>query len=224
MRGVGRRDHNSRKNVRNVGKDSSASDTGSPEAPTVYRRAVPPACAANCAAIVSAHDASGDTGQNCDRGILTGNREFWPVSSESDGTRFGLANRRLQPLGHLTAHLQVYATQALTRKCSMTKGRRRIAFKPSFLPLSATTRVGCIVRALLVSGTTDWAHSRAHLARFLPGPFKETEGKRKKATVSLTVAFSNKSSGPRRWAPLSHFGRSTRSRSNMTGFGTASRC
>ena len=41
---------------------------------------VPPPCAANCAAIVSAHDASGDTGQNCDRGILIGNREFWPVS------------------------------------------------------------------------------------------------------------------------------------------------
>jgi hypothetical protein len=66
-------------------------------------RAVPPACAANCAVIVSAHDGSGHTGQNCDRGILTGNREFWPVSSEPDGIRFGLANRRLRPLGHLTA-------------------------------------------------------------------------------------------------------------------------
>ena len=28
----------------------------------------------------------------------------------------GLANRRLQPLGHLTARLQVYETQPLTRK------------------------------------------------------------------------------------------------------------
>ena len=27
----------------------------------------------------------------------------------------GLANRRLQPLGHLTARLQVYRMQALTR-------------------------------------------------------------------------------------------------------------
>jgi SAM-dependent methyltransferase len=44
---------------------------------------VPSACAANCAVIVSAHDASGHTGQNCNRGILTGNREFWPVSSEA---------------------------------------------------------------------------------------------------------------------------------------------
>src|SRR5215207_11474612 len=60
-------------------------------------------CAANCAVIVTAHDASGDTGQNCDRGILSGNCEFWPVSSELDGIRFGLANRRLRPLGHLTA-------------------------------------------------------------------------------------------------------------------------
>ena len=59
--------------------------------------------AVNCAVIVTAHDASGDTGQNGDPGILTGNREFWPVSSELDGIRFGLVNRRLQPLGHLTA-------------------------------------------------------------------------------------------------------------------------
>jgi hypothetical protein len=84
---------------------SSANDTESPEAPPVYRGAVPPACAVNCAVIVTAHDASGNTGQNCDRGILTGNREFWPVSSELDGIRFGLANRRLRPLGHLTARL-----------------------------------------------------------------------------------------------------------------------
>jgi hypothetical protein len=97
-----RRDDNSRKKVRIVCKDSAASDTGSPEAPTVYRNGVPPDCAANCAVIVTAHDASGDTGQNRDRGISTGNGEFWPVSSKVDGIRFGLANRRLQPLGHLT--------------------------------------------------------------------------------------------------------------------------
>ena len=35
-----------------------------------YRGAVPPACAVNCAVIVTAHDASGDTGQNCEPGIL----------------------------------------------------------------------------------------------------------------------------------------------------------
>jgi hypothetical protein len=69
-----------------------------------------PACAANCAVIVSAHDAPGRTGQNDGRGIFAGNREFWPVSSERDGIRFGLANRRLQPLGHLTARrmLSIY--------------------------------------------------------------------------------------------------------------------
>ena len=69
---------------------------------TVYRIGVPPDCAANCAVIVTDHDSSGDTGQNGDRGILSGNCEFWPVLSEVDGIRFGLANRRLQPLGHLT--------------------------------------------------------------------------------------------------------------------------
>jgi hypothetical protein len=53
--------------------------------------------------IVTAHDASGDTGQNCDRGIFAGNCEFWLVSSQPVGIRFGLANRRLRPLGHLTA-------------------------------------------------------------------------------------------------------------------------
>jgi hypothetical protein len=100
---VGRRDDNSRKNVRNVRKDSSASDSGSPEGSDGFREAVRPACAANCAVIVTAHDASGDTGQNCDRGIFSGNCEFWAVSSELDGIRFGLANRRLRPLGHLTA-------------------------------------------------------------------------------------------------------------------------
>lgn len=50
---------------------------------------------ARCPVIVMAHDASGDTGQNGDPGIFTGNLEFWPVSSELDGIRFGLANRRL---------------------------------------------------------------------------------------------------------------------------------
>jgi hypothetical protein len=45
-----------------------------------YRGAVPPACAVNCAVIATAHDTSGQTGQNCDREIAAGNREFWPVS------------------------------------------------------------------------------------------------------------------------------------------------
>ena len=33
----------------------------------------------------------------------------------------GLANRRLRPLGHLTADLQVYLTQRLTRKLWIAK-------------------------------------------------------------------------------------------------------
>ena len=48
----------------------------------------------------------------------------------------------------------------------------RTAVKPSPLPLSATTRVGCIVRATVASGTIDWAQFRAHSARFLLSPFK----------------------------------------------------
>jgi hypothetical protein len=39
-----------------------------------------------------------------------------------------LANRRLQPLGHLTADFQVYGTQTPTRKRSTAKWRRRFAF------------------------------------------------------------------------------------------------
>ncbi len=77
--------------------------TLSPEATPVTVEPFLRPCAVNCAVIVTAHDASGDTGQNRDPGIRTGNREFWPVSSELDGIRFGLANRRLRPLGHLTA-------------------------------------------------------------------------------------------------------------------------
>ena len=40
--------------------------------------------------------------------------DFRPVL----GFPAALANRRLQPLGHLTAHLQVYATKTFTRKRS----------------------------------------------------------------------------------------------------------
>ena len=109
-----------RKHVRNVRKDSSANDTESPEAPAGLAGAVPPACAVNCAVIVTAHDASGDTGQNCDRGIFTGNREFRPVSSELDGIRFGLANRRLQPLGHLSLPETRFLLQSLRLPSTMS--------------------------------------------------------------------------------------------------------
>src|SRR5262249_20041999 len=106
-----------------------------------------------------------------EEGIRTLDTGFGPYN--------GLANRRLQPLGHLTAHRQVYVTQTLTRKCSMVKERRRLAFKPSPLPLSATTRVGWLVLVLLVLGTLDWAHFRAHLARLLRDPFKKRKVTRK---------------------------------------------
>ena len=97
-------------------------------------------------------------------------------------SRATLANRRLQPLGHLTARLQVYVTSTLMRNCSMAKGRRRITFKPSPLPISATTRVGCMLRAHLILGTADWAQFRAHWVSLLLGLFnkrKEIEARRR---------------------------------------------
>jgi hypothetical protein len=113
------RDDNSRKTSELSVTTAPLATFGSPEAPTVYRSGVPPDCAANCAVIVTAHDASGDTGQNCDRGILSGNCEFWPVSSERDGIRFGLANRRLQPLGHLTRGLVSIRSASTCGSCKI---------------------------------------------------------------------------------------------------------
>src|SRR5262245_34044293 len=43
----------------------------------------------------------------------------------------GLANRRLQPLGHLTADLQVYGTSELAQNISV-KGRRFFASRRSW--------------------------------------------------------------------------------------------
>jgi hypothetical protein len=50
--------------------------TLSPEATPVTVEPFLRHCAVNCAVIVTPHDASGDTGQNCDRGIFAGNCEF----------------------------------------------------------------------------------------------------------------------------------------------------
>src|SRR3954467_11294043 len=51
------------------------------------------------------------------------------------GTAFrpynGLANRRLQPLGHLTGRVQVYARKTLTRKRATATRWRRPPFKRS---------------------------------------------------------------------------------------------
>src|SRR5262245_9446913 len=60
-------------------------------------------CAANCAVAVSANDESGQAGRNRDRDALAGNREIWRDRREADQAALDLANRRLQPLGHLTA-------------------------------------------------------------------------------------------------------------------------
>ena len=52
---------------------------------------------------------------------MIGNREFWPVLSQPDGIRFGLANRRLRPLGHLTANASLI---------EISHWRRRRFFEP----------------------------------------------------------------------------------------------
>src|SRR5215831_10589002 len=97
-------------------------------------------------------------------GIRTLGRAFRPYN--------GLANRLLQPLGHLTALVQVYRTQALTRTFSTTKEPRRPAFKPSPLTLSTTTPVLCIVPLVHHLGTGDGAQFRAQFARSRLNPFK----------------------------------------------------
>src|ERR1044072_3379675 len=78
----------------------------------------------------------------------------------------GLANRRLRPLGHLTARLQVYRDTGTYAEALTDEELERRVFKPSRCPLSAIARVGCIVRVLLAWGTRGWAHFLAHLKRF----------------------------------------------------------
>src|SRR5262249_48479811 len=84
------------------------------------------------------------------------------------GTTFrsynGLANRRLQPLGHLTADLQIYRKWAISPPRSPGDERRLPAFNRRLLTLSATTRVLCVVGLLTLRGTPDWAHS-GHMHR-----------------------------------------------------------
>jgi hypothetical protein len=96
-------------------------------------------------------------------GIRTLGRAFRPYN--------GLANRRLQPLGHLTAHLQVYVTKILTRKLRQRSSGRRPPSKPSPLTLNATTRGLCIVACY-----SFWAQApalflaqRLHIVNEAPG-------------------------------------------------------
>jgi len=52
------------------------------------------------------------------------------ISGLFQNHRRPLANRRLQALGHLTAHPQVYVTKTVARKRSTAKWWRRSAIKP----------------------------------------------------------------------------------------------
>ena len=73
----------------------------------------------------------------------------------------GLANRRLRPLGHLTALPEVYAIQTLTGKFSTSTHEGRLPFKPSPLLVSSSTRAGCVARVRTAAGTVD-GHSSGH--------------------------------------------------------------
>src|SRR5205814_4181234 len=106
--------------------------------------------------------------------------------------------------GHLTALVQVYRTQILTRTSSTRKGARRPSFKPSPSPLSATRRVVCLVGALLVLGTDNWAQFRAQFGRSIHSPFKvrkENDGGRR----FLGPSPSSTRAVAKRWAPPSHY-------------------
>jgi hypothetical protein len=85
----------------------------------------------------------------------------------------------------------------------MPKRPRRLAFKPSPLPVSATTRVLCIVVVFLVLGTPVRAQFWAQSPRFSLRLFREPKENEAEATASLSFAFFNESSGP--WASLTHF-------------------
>ena len=97
-----------------------------------------------------------------------------------------LANCRLRPLGHLTVHRQVYVTQSFARKYSMTKRTRRLALKPSPLPVSATTRVFCIVGVFPRFGHT---RSGTILGTVASGVGEGSRGDKRKATDCVAAAF-----------------------------------
>src|SRR5262245_56365261 len=100
--------------------------------------------------------------------------------------RFGLANRRLQPLGHLTVRLQVYGSTTPTRKWRNAGRGWRVTSEPPPLPLTASGGViWCVVRALARAqshGAQSWAQCGAIVACSIQNPKRKHE----KATVSLT--------------------------------------
>jgi hypothetical protein len=127
----------------------------------------------------------------------------------------GLANRRLQPLGHLTARLQVYGSTTLTRnrRRALNGGASRVqtaAFVANCncgraLARRSTNHLGTVAKGTAL-GTV-----RRDRRSVRSKPRRKLE----KATVSLTVArffFSfNESNGRRRpWASLSHVERSAK--------------
>jgi hypothetical protein len=102
----------------------------------------------------------------------------------------GLANRRLQPLGHLTVLVQVYRTQALTRTISMTHEARRPAFELSPSAVKCNEASGLSRRCVPRLGHRRLGTVPGTVRAFSTQPVQNAEGKRWKAAVSLTVAFS----------------------------------
>jgi hypothetical protein len=88
-------------------------------------------CAAICAVIVSATADRDAPGQNRNRNVSARNREFRRDSRKADGPETGLANRRLQPLGHLTA-----ARNLSRRQASSYGNAAEVHIVPEIVPAS----------------------------------------------------------------------------------------
>ena len=100
-----------------------------------------------------------------------------------------LANRRLQPLGHLTADFQVYETETVTRKAFHIDAVMTVRVQTRAFDAKCNYKNGFLSSACY----SFWAHRLgtvlgtlgAFFARFV----EKSARKREKATVFLTVAF-----------------------------------
>ena len=92
----------------------------------------------------------------------------------------GLANRPLQPLGHLTARPQVYVTKMFTQKRSTCEGDPGSTDASA---LNATARGLCIVGTLLVLDTTV-----GHTAGTSTRVFRSINSRHRRETRKATVA------------------------------------
>src|SRR4029453_13658541 len=93
------------------------------------------------------------------------------------GSPLALANRRLQPLGHLTVRLQVYVIKTLTRTRSKAKGVKATHVQTGAFGVKCNSTSVLCRRLTTCSGTVTWAHSWAHTACFSLGLFRKRKEK-----------------------------------------------